>query len=288
MKSQVYGLDGNAAGEIELADEVFNREVSEGSIYHAIRNEAANRRVGTASIKDRGEVQGSGKKPWKQKGTGRARAGHKRSPIWVGGGKVFGPKPRDYGYSLPRKVKRLAIKSILSLKNKSDALKVVTDFSVESGKTKDLVTSLKKLAAEERTVIILKDDDAMMRRAGRNVPWLNLLSYNRLEAHDLFYARKLLLLETAALKLNDFYRDAEGGAKRARGRAESAHEEAASGGAAAGGATRVRREAKKASAKAAGKAKSAPKAKAAKAPAKAAGKPKSSPKAKDDKKGAKE
>jgi large subunit ribosomal protein L4 len=210
MKTQVLGLDGAAVREIELADDVFNREVSEGSIYHAIRNEAANRRVGTACIKDRGEVQGSGKKPWKQKGTGRARAGHKRSPIWVGGGKVFGPKPRDYGYAIPRKVKRLAIKSILSLKTKNDALRVVTDFTVESGKTKDLVATLKKLALGERTVIVLKDDDAMLRRAGRNVPWLSLLSFNRLEAHDLFYAKKLLLLETAALKLNDFYGSADG------------------------------------------------------------------------------
>jgi large subunit ribosomal protein L4 len=205
MKTQVYGLDGASVREIELSDEVFNREVSEGSIYHAIRNEAANRRVGTASTKDRGEVQGSGKKPWKQKGTGRARAGHKRSPVWVGGGKVFGPKPRDYGYNLPRKVKRLAIKSILSLKTQSEALRVVTDFTVQSGKTKELVTAISKLVSEERTVLILKDDDVMMRRAGRNVPWLNLLSYNRLAAHDLFYARKLLLLETAAQKLNEFY-----------------------------------------------------------------------------------
>jgi len=211
MKTQVYGLDGSAVREIDLADDVFNREVSDGSIYHAIRNELANRRVGTASTKTRGEVSGSGKKPWKQKGTGRARAGHKRSPIWVGGGKVFGPKPRDYSYSLPKKVKRLAIKSILSMKNKGDVLRVVTDFTVESGKTKDLVTALKAIAGGERTVIILKDDDVMIRRAGRNLPWLNLLSFNRLQAHELFYARKLLVLETAALKLNEFFTDSKGG-----------------------------------------------------------------------------
>jgi large subunit ribosomal protein L4 len=211
MKTQVYGLDGKAVREIELSDDVFNREVSEGSIYHAIRNEAANRRVGTASTKDRGEVKGSGRKPWKQKGTGRARAGHKRSPIWVGGGKVFGPTPRDYSYSLPRKVKRLAIKSILSLKTRGDALRVVTDFTVESGKTKDLVSALAKLSERERSVLVLKDDDAMLRRAGRNIPWLNLLSFNRLEAHDLYYAKQVLLLETAAQKLNDFYGPKNGG-----------------------------------------------------------------------------
>ena len=205
MKTQVYGLDGNALREIELSDVVFGRDVSEGSIYHAIRNELANKRLGTAKIKDRGEVHSSNKKPWKQKGTGRARSGQRSSPVWVGGGKIFGPRPRDYSYKLPRKVKRLALISILSLKAKEDRLRVVTDFTVESGKTKDLVTMLKNLAAEERTVVILKDDDAMIRRAGRNVPWLDFLSFNRLAAHSLFYCQKLLLLETAATKLNDFY-----------------------------------------------------------------------------------
>ncbi len=205
MKTQVYGLDGSAVREIELSDEIFGRDVSEGSIYHALRNELANRRLGTAKIKDRGEVQGSGKKPWKQKGTGRARAGHKRSPVWVGGGKIFGPRQRDYSYRLPRKVKQLAMLSLLSLKNKEDRMRVVTDFTVESGKTKDLVTKLSNLTAKERTVIVLKDDDAMIRRAGRNVPWLSFLSFNRLQAHDLFYCQKLLLLEGAATRLNDFY-----------------------------------------------------------------------------------
>ena len=202
MKTQVYRLDGSAVRQIELADAVFNREPSEGSIYHAIRNELANRRVGTASTKDRGEVQGSGKKPWKQKGTGRARAGHRRSPIWVGGGKVFGPKPRDYSYRLPRKVKRLAVASILSLKNQGDCLRVVEDFTVQSGKTKELLEAVSKLASGERTVIVLSGEDALIRRAGRNVPWLSFLAWNRLAAHDLFYARRLLVLEGAVGKLN--------------------------------------------------------------------------------------
>jgi large subunit ribosomal protein L4 len=207
MKTQVYRLDGTAARDIELADAVFNREPSEGSIYHAIRNELANRRVGTASTKGRSEVQGSGKKPWKQKGTGRARAGHKRSPVWVGGGKVFGPKPRDYSYRLPRKVKRLAVASILSLKNQGDCLRVVEDFTVKSGKTKDLVTAVAKLASPVRTVIVLGGEDTLIRRAGRNVPWLSFLAWNRLAAHDLFYARRLLVLEGAVGKLNTLLAD---------------------------------------------------------------------------------
>ena len=205
MVKQVYSRDGSKKKEIELADDVFNINVSNGSIYHALRNELANVRMGTASTKTRGEVRGSGKKPWRQKGTGRARSGDRKSPIWVGGGITFGPRPRDFSYKLPKKVKRLAIKSILSLKNQQDEIKVVEDFSIASGKTKDLVKILKALVTEKRTVIILGDDDVLIKRAGRNIPWLSFLSYNRLRAHDLFYGKQLLFLEKAATKLNEFY-----------------------------------------------------------------------------------
>lgn len=209
MKKPVLSTQGKEIKSIELADEVFNREVSHGSIYHAIRNELANKRVGTHSTKTRSIVNGSHKKPWKQKGTGRARSGTKQSPVWVGGGIAHGPHPRDYSYALPRKIKRLALVSILSLKAQSDELKVVEDFTVENGKTKDMALILKNLVPSERTVLILKDDDAMVRRAGRNIPWLTILSYNRLRAHDLFYAKKVLTLETAASKLNEFYGSAK-------------------------------------------------------------------------------
>ena len=205
MKKQVYGTDGQELREIDLSDGVFGVDISEGSIYHAIRNELANARQGTASVKTRGEVKGSGHKPWRQKGTGRARAGHRRSPVWVGGGTVFGPEPRDYSYRLPKKMKRLAMKSILSLKTKEDRLKVVEDFTVGTGKTQDLLRILGNLVPAERTVIVLKDDDAMTKRAGNNVPWLSFLSYNRLRAHDIFYGRHLLLLESAATKLSELY-----------------------------------------------------------------------------------
>ncbi len=150
-------------------------------------------------------MHSSNKKPWKQKGTGRARSGQRSSPVWVGGGKIFGPRPRDYSYAIPRKLKRLAMMSILSLKAKEDRLRVVQDFTVDTGKTKDLVIAIKDLTTQERTVVVLKDNDAMLRRAGRNVPWLSFLSFNRLAAHDLFYCHKLLVLETAAKNLNEFY-----------------------------------------------------------------------------------
>ena len=205
MKAKVFSIKGEEIKDITLSDDVFGREVSEGSIYYAIRNELANRRVGTACTKTRSEVRGSGAKPWSQKGTGHARAGSKKSPVWVGGGTVFGPKPRDYSYSMPKKMKRAALKSILSLKAQNDSLVVVEDFSIDSGKTKDLVSILKSLSIEGRSVVILKDDDEMVRRAGRNIPGLSILSYNRLNAHDLFYGKKIVVLETAAGNLNDFY-----------------------------------------------------------------------------------
>jgi large subunit ribosomal protein L4 len=212
MKKPVIGLDGKELRQINLGDDVFNVPVSEGTIYYAIRNEEANARVGTASTKTRGEVRGSHRKPWRQKGIGRARAGRRQSPIWVGGGITFGPKPRDYHYRMPRKAKRMAIKSILTKKNQEDQLRIVEDFNVPSGKTKELVALLKPLVSERKTVLILPDDGAMMKRAGSNVPWLGLLSYNRLRAKDLYYGGDLLIQETAAKKLNDFY-----GKKRGEG-----------------------------------------------------------------------
>lgn len=206
MKRTVYSIDGKELRSIELDDAVFGLPVNEEVIWYAVNNELANKRLGTASTKDRGEVHGSNAKPYKQKGTGRARRGDKKSPIMVGGGIVFGPKPRDFSYAMPKKAKRVAMKSILSLKAQSDLLKVIEDFSVESGKTKDLVKILQNFGADERTVIVLKDDDAQVKRAGKNIPWLSFLSYNRLRAHDLFYGRRVLMLESAAKNLSDFYK----------------------------------------------------------------------------------
>lgn len=206
MEKKVYSVDGKELRTIVLDDAVFGLSVNDAVIYYAITNELANKRVGTACTKTRSEVHGSNAKPYKQKGTGHARRGDKKSPINVGGGTIFGPKPRDFSYSIPRKEKRLAMKSILSLQAQSDRLTVVEDFSVESGKTKDLMKILNNFAKDERTVVILKDDDANLRKAGRNVKDLSFLSYNRLRAHDLFYGRKVILLESAAKNLSDFYK----------------------------------------------------------------------------------
>jgi large subunit ribosomal protein L4 len=208
METKVFSIKGEELRDITLSDNVFNREVSDGSIYYAVNNELANRRVGTACTKTRGEVNYSNTKPYKQKGTGNARAGDKKSPIWVGGGTIFGPKPRDYSYTIPKKMKRLAMKSLLSLSVLENRLSVVEDFTIESGRTKELATIISNFVKDnKRTILILKDDDVMMRRAAKNIPYLRVLSYNRLSAKELLYGKKVLMLETAATNLNEFYGD---------------------------------------------------------------------------------
>ena len=228
MNRKVYSIDGKELRSIELADTVFGLPVNEDVIWYAINNELANKRQGTSSTKGRGEVNGSNVRPYKQKGTGRARRGDKKTPISVGGGVIFGPKPRDYSYSMPKKAKRLAMKTILSLKVQDDTLKIIEDFSVDSGKTKDLYGILKSFGGGasfvegQRTVMVLRGEEVnvkngtddrvdilpgirKIKQAGRGLPWLSFLSHSRLRAHDLFYSRNLILTESAAKKLNEFY-----------------------------------------------------------------------------------
>lgn len=206
MEVKVYSTAAKEVGTMILNKDVFGREVSDGAIYYAVNNELANRRVGTACTKTRAEVNYSNTKPYKQKGTGNARRGDKKSPIMVGGGTIFGPKPRDYSFTLPKKVKRLAFKSLLSLGVQENRLVVVKDFTSENGKTKDLAQIMKAFDTEnQRTVIIMKDDDAMLRRAAKNIPYLHVLAYDKLSAKELLYGRKILVLETAAENLGKFY-----------------------------------------------------------------------------------
>jgi len=205
MNYKVFSKDGTELRTIELSDAVFGLPINEDLIWYTINNELANKRQGNACTKGRSEVNGSNVRPYRQKGTGRARRGDRKSPLLVGGGVIFGPKPRDYSYSINKKAKRQAMKTILSLKAQSDTLKIIEDFSIESGKTRDLASLLNNFQSGVRTVLILKDDDPMIKRAASNIPWLTYLSYNRLRAHDLFYGRQVIMLETAAKNLNDFY-----------------------------------------------------------------------------------
>ena len=208
MEAKVISLSGKEPRTIELSDAVFGLPINEDVIWYAVTNELANARVGTASTRDRSEVRGTNRKPFSQKGGGRARHGDLKANIFVGGGVSFGPKPRDYSYSIPRKEKQLSLKTILSLKIQDELMTIIEDFTVESGKTKDLIKVLSNVVDiknPERTVLILKDDDPMIKRAARNIPWLTYLTYNRLRAHDLFYARRIIIMEGASAKLNEFY-----------------------------------------------------------------------------------
>ena len=205
MEKKVFSVDGKELRTISLDDAVFGLPVNEDVIYYAVTNELANRRVGTACTKGRSEVHGSNAKPYKQKGTGHARRGDKKSPLLAGGGTIFGPKPRDFSYAIPKKEKRLAMKSILRMQAQSDRFTVVEDFTIDSGKTKDLVKILDNFTKGERTVLILKDDDPKIKQAARNIPLLQFLSYNRLSAHALFYGRKIIALESAVKNLSSFY-----------------------------------------------------------------------------------
>jgi large subunit ribosomal protein L4 len=206
MNTKVIDKTGKfTENEIELEDKVYNVEINDHLIWEAIKNELANKRQGTHNTKTRHEVSGGGKKPFRQKGTGRARQGTSRSPIHVGGGIVFGPHPRDYSYSMPRKAKRNAYKSILSKKLKSGSLKIVDEFKVESGKTKHAFELLSKIVTDKRRVILVyKEDDMMLKRAMRNLSWAKCISYQRLSAHELFYAKEVILTKDAALELNNF------------------------------------------------------------------------------------
>lgn len=209
MKAKVYATDGKVTKKtVELNADVFDVQVSDGCIYYAVNNELANRRVGTACTKTRAEVNYSNTKPFKQKGTGNARRGDKKSPIFVGGGTIFGPKPRDYSFSMPKKMKRTAMKSLLTLSVKEERMVVVEDFTIESGKTKDMDAIIKNFSKDEqRTVVIMANDDAMIRRASKNIPYLHVLAYDKLSAKELLYGKKVVVLESAAKNLNEFYCD---------------------------------------------------------------------------------
>lgn len=193
----VYNTKGQSVGKIELDKSIFNGEVNEAVIYQAIKMYEANLRQGTASTKTRSEVSGGGKKPWKQKGTGRARAGTIRSPLWRGGGIVFGPKPRDYSYSLPKKVKRLALISSLNSKFNDNELLVLEDVKITEPKTKQVTAVLKNLKVDGKSLLVLDDRDEMLIRAARNIPELLLRDFKALNAYEIIKQHKLILTKKA-------------------------------------------------------------------------------------------
>lgn len=202
MKIDVYKIDGTLTGrQIELNPEVFAVTPNDHAIYLAVKAYLANQRQGTAKTKERNEVRGGGRKPWRQKGRGTARAGSIRSPLWVGGGTVFGPKPRNYEMKLPKKVKLLARLSALTYKAQNNQIIVVEDFDLEQPKTKELFNILKALnIVEKKTLLLTGSYNQNIYLSGRNIPTVNVLEASKTSTYDILN-NKVLMIQESALKL---------------------------------------------------------------------------------------
>lgn len=200
----VVDLNNEKVGELELADEVFAAEVNEALIYEAVRHHQAGRRSGTAKTKTRHEVSGSGKKLWRQKGTGRARMGSIRSPIWRHGGTAHGPVPRDYGYHLPRKMQLGALRAALSAKLRDGELKVVQSFALAGPKSKSVRTALDKLEAGVKKVLLVDHgENRNLALGARNLAGVTLVASREVTTYDLLAHQHVVLSEAAARKLSE-------------------------------------------------------------------------------------
>lgn len=209
MKVDKYSISGKVVGQVELPEALFGVDVNDILIYELIKAANANLRQGTHSTKVRDEVSGGGIKPWKQKGTGRARQGSIRAPQWRGGGIVFGPKPRDYSVDLPKEMKRAAYRSLFSLKAKDGSIKIVEDFTL-SGKTKEAAGITKALKLT-KAVLISENDDALIKRAVKNLESMVYNNAKRVSGRDIFYSRQILITESALKVLSDIF--VKGGSK---------------------------------------------------------------------------
>ncbi len=183
-------------GEVDLNDALFNIEVNPGILHEVVCQQRAARRSGNASTKTRGEVSGGGAKPWRQKGTGRARAGSRTSPLWRGGGTVFGPKPRDYSYSMPRKVKKLALKMALSARQQEGNLVVLDKFELEAVKTKEFVAVLDALSLKN-CLIVVDEMESRLDLSSRNVVGVKVLPVAGLNVYDILKHSKLMLVQAS-------------------------------------------------------------------------------------------
>lgn len=198
---EIYNIKGKSVGKFELDKELFNGEVNEPILYQVIKMYEANQRQGTASTKTRSDVSGGGKKPWKQKGTGRARAGTIRSPLWRGGGIVFGPHPRDYSYQVPKSIKRLALIASLNAKLNDKNIIVIDEIKLEKPKTKEVATLLRNLKAEKKPLLVLEEKNEGVIRASRNIANLLLRDYKALNAYEVLKQQKLVLTQKALAAL---------------------------------------------------------------------------------------
>lgn len=204
-KVAIYNVSGQQVSEIELSENVFGIEVSEHAMYEVVKNQLANKRQGTQSAKTRAEVRGGGRKPWKQKGTGRARVGSIRSPLWVGGGTVFAPKPRDYSYTIPKKVRRLAMKSALTSKVNSNELIVLDELKLDAPKTKEMVNILKNLNVDKKALIVMGEKSEAVIKSAKNIPGVQTALVNTINVYDILKYDKFIITKDAVQKVEEVY-----------------------------------------------------------------------------------
>lgn len=201
----VLDMTGKKVEEINLADSIFGIEPNAAVMHEMVVNYLANQRQGTQSTLTRSEVRGGGRKPWRQKGTGHARQGSTRSPQWRHGGVVFAPKPRDYSYSLNKKVKRLAMKSALSTKAADNDIIVIDSIALEEYKTKTIANMLTAVGSEKKALIVLPEVDAKVIKSANNIPGVKTAQVNELNVYDLLNADKLVIVKSAVSKIEEVY-----------------------------------------------------------------------------------
>jgi len=204
-KVDLYNMEGKVVGDIELSENVFGAEVNEDVLYLAVESYLANQRQGTQSTKTRSEVRGGGIKPWKQKGTGRARQGSIRAPQWIKGGIALGPKPRTYTIKLTKKVKRLALKSALSSKVIDNNVMVLDEINFSEIKTKNMVNVLNNLKLETNALIVLGDKNENVVRSAKNIPNVKTAYVNTINVYDILKYNKFIMTKEAAAKIEEVY-----------------------------------------------------------------------------------
>ena len=205
LKTNVYNMSGELVGEIELSEAVFGVTPNEAVVHDVVKNHLANTRQGTQSALTRAEVSGGGRKPWRQKGTGRARQGSTRAPQWTHGGIVFAPKPRDYSYTLNKKSRRLALKSVLSAKVAEANLVVIDSIKMDAPKTADFAKFLKAVGAEGKTLVVTAAPDAVVVKSGRNIPGCEITFANLINVYDVLNAKKLVVDQAALAKIEEVF-----------------------------------------------------------------------------------
>lgn len=205
LQIPVVDLNNNVVGNVDLDEKIFGLPVNEALLHEAVTMSLNNQRQGNHATKTRGDVSGGGKKPWRQKGSGRARSGSSRSPVWRGGGIVFGPHPRDYFYTMPKKKGRLALFNALSSKIKDKNLIILDSFGIKDGKTKEVVSLLRRLDVTDSALIVCDTQNESVYRGGRNLPGVEVMDVNQINVYDLLKFKNLIITKDGIEKVAEVW-----------------------------------------------------------------------------------